>query len=200
MRQKFNDLRFVRSASSPLTDKLYYDLSTWSGVPVLEAFGMTEAGSHCFTNPLTGPQRIGTVGLPDGVVAKIVNGILHIQGPGVFQTGWYDTGDYAEQDELGYYRILGRVNDRITIKGYKLDPVSIENQLYNQLPDIGEIVVFGNDSVMCIYTGNLDETLIRKTLIGIGSNCNPKFIQRVNEIPKNTAGKISRAMLRDLYK
>jgi acyl-coenzyme A synthetase/AMP-(fatty) acid ligase len=200
MRQRFEDLRFVRSASSTLPDKLYHDLSAWSNVPVIEAFGMTEAGSHCFTNPLAGPQRIGTVGLPDGIDAKIIDGVLYIQGPGVFQSGWYDTGDYAEQDELGYYRILGRVNDRITVKGFKLDPVSIENQLYNSLPDVGEVTVFGSNAIMCIYTGDLEEHQVRKELIKIGSQCNPRLLQRVDTIPKNTAGKVSRSMLEELYK
>jgi acyl-coenzyme A synthetase/AMP-(fatty) acid ligase len=199
MRQQFPDLRFVRSASSALPDQLFYNLQTWSGVPVVEAFGMTEAGSHCFTNPLQGEQRVGTVGLPDGVEAQIVDSVLHIQGAGVFQSGWYNTGDLAEQDAAGYYRILGRVQDRITVRGYKLDPVSIENQLYSLLPNIGEVVVFGKDIVMCIYTGDVDNSLVRQTLISIGAMCNPKFLQRVEAIPKNTAGKTSRAMLQGLY-
>lgn len=199
MRQNFKDLRFVRSASSALPDQLYYDLCAWSGAPVIEAFGMTEAASHCFTNPLSGPQRVGTVGLPDGIDADIIDGVLHIQGPAVFQQGWYNTGDLAEQDDMGYYRILGRVQDRITVKAYKLDPVSIENQLYNLLPDIGEVVVFGSDTVMCIYTGDIEEAVVRRTLIDIGTQCNPKFLLRVDAIPKNTAGKVSRSMLKDLY-
>lgn len=200
MRQQFPDLRFVRSASSALPDQLYYDLCKWARVPVIEAFGMTEAASHCFTNPLTSEQRIGTVGLPDGIEADIVDGVLHIQGPAVFQQGWYNTGDLAEQDERGYYRILGRVVDRITVKGYKLDPLSIENQLCNQLPDIGEVAVFGDNAVMCVYTGDVDESVVRQQLIKIGVQCNPRFLQRVNTIPKNTAGKVSRSMLQDIYK
>jgi len=200
MRQQFSDLRFVRSASSALPNQLYYDLQTWSRVPVIEAFGMTEAASHCFTNPLDGEQRIGTVGLPDGIEAEIRDGVLHIQGASVFQQGWYDTGDLAEQDTTRYYRILGRVQDRITVKAYKLDPASIENQLYNILPTIGEAVVFGDSSVMCIYTGDVDEQQVRTALTQIGAPCNPKFLQRVNTIPKNAAGKTSRSMLKDLYR
>ena len=46
-----SNLRFVRSASAPLPDKLYTALHDQFGIPVLEAFGMTEAMSHCFTNP-----------------------------------------------------------------------------------------------------------------------------------------------------
>jgi acyl-coenzyme A synthetase/AMP-(fatty) acid ligase len=101
---------------------------------------------------------------------------------------------------MGYYRILGRVNDRIAVRGYKLDPVSIENQLYNRLPNIGEVAVFGDNNVKCIYTGDLDESQVRNTLTQIGEQCNPKFLQRVDTIPKNSAGKMSRTMLTDLYK
>jgi acyl-coenzyme A synthetase/AMP-(fatty) acid ligase len=101
---------------------------------------------------------------------------------------------------MGYYRILGRVTDRITIKGYKLDPGSVENQLYNQLPNIGDVAVFGDNTVMCIYTGDIEEAVVRRTLIGIGTQCNPKFLLHVDAIPKNTAGKISRSMLKDLYR
>lgn len=198
-RQQFNDLRFVRSASSALPDALHDRLSAWTSAPVIEAFGMTEALSHCFTNPLNGPQRKGTVGLPDGVTAKIVDGVLHIQGRSMFQRDWYDTGDIAEQDDLGYYRILGRVVDRLNVKGYKLDPLSIENQLYN-LVDVTEVAVFGTDTVMCVYTGNVDEVEVRRALTSIDAHCNPKFLKRVDDIPKNAAGKVSRSYLKDYYK
>jgi acyl-coenzyme A synthetase/AMP-(fatty) acid ligase len=197
-RQTFKNLRFVRSASSSLPDALYYKLREWSGVPVIESFGMTEAASHCFTNPLYGEQRIGTVGLPSGIEAKIVNRELYIQGPSVFQPGWYNTGDYAEQDSAGYYCILGRVTDRLTIKGYKIDPVSIENQLYNMLA-VDEIVVFGDDKVMCVYRGNVEPDQVKQALIAVDPRCNPRFLQQVKEIPKNNAGKISRSLLKELY-
>jgi acyl-coenzyme A synthetase/AMP-(fatty) acid ligase len=199
-KQKFTNLRFVRSASASLPDQMYYDLKSWARVPVIEAFGMTEAGSHCFTNPLNGEQRVGTVGLPAGIEAKIVDGILYIQGPSVFQPGWYNTGDYADQDEHGYFRILGRVVDRLNIKGYKIDPASIENHLYNMLPRLKEVAVFGDTIVKCVYTGDIAPADIKKTLITIDPHCVPKILKQVIEIPRNSAGKISRSMLNELYK
>ena len=199
MRQTFTNLRFVRSASATLPDQLYYNLKEWSRVPVIEAFGMTEACSHCMTNPLEGEQRVGTVGLPDGIEAKIENGALHIKGPCVFQPGWYNTGDYAEQDTAGYYRILGRIQDRLNIKGYKIDPVSVENQLYNMLPELREIVVFGNDYVMCVYAGDIDTARVKQALLDVDPHCTPRVLQQVDTIPKNNAGKISRSMLLEMY-
>lgn len=200
MRQKFNNLRFVRSASSTLSNHLYHSLQQWSNAPIIEAFGMTESCSHCITNPLEGEQRIGTVGLPDGVEAKIVDNVLHLKGPCVFQPGWYNTGDYAEQDDKGYFRILGRVVDRLNIKGYKIDPVSVESQLYNYLPGIKEVVVFGDDKIMCIYTGDVDAKDVKSALIKIDPHCAPTFLHNLVSIPKNSAGKISRSMLKGMYK
>jgi len=199
MRQKFTDLRFVRSASSALPDQLYLDLKAWSGRPVIEAFGMTEACSHCFTNPLHGEQRVGTVGLPSGVEARIVNGLLEIKGPSVYTQDWYCTGDIAEQDQQGYYKILGRIRDRIDIRGYKIDPLSIENQLYNTVPGLDQVAVFGRGRVMCIYTGTATEQQVRNAMTSIDAHCAPKLVHKVDSIPVNAAGKVSRSMLVDMY-
>jgi len=199
-KQTFSDLRFVRSASSALPFKLYNDLVAWSGKPVIEAFGMTEACSHCFTNPLYGEQRIGTVGLPSGVEARIINGQLEIQGPSVYKPGWVSTGDIAEQDNRGYFKIVGRLQDRINVRGYKIDPLSIENQLSINVPNIGHVAVFGKDRVMCVYTGTASESQVRKAIIDIDYHCAPRLIQQIDSIPLNNAGKVSRSMLTELYK
>lgn len=200
MRQSFPDLRFVRSASSALPTQLYNDLKSWSQRPVIEAFGMTEACSHCFTNPLHGEQRIGTVGLPSGVEARIVKSQLEIQGPSVYKSGWFATGDIAEQDERGYYKIIGRLQDRINIRGYKIDPLSIENQLYINVPNIGHVAVFGKDRVMCVYTGSASESQVRQAIVDIDYHCSPRLVQQIKSIPLNNADKVSRSMLTELYK
>jgi acyl-coenzyme A synthetase/AMP-(fatty) acid ligase len=117
--QRYQGLRFIRSASAALPPELYRELAYKFRVPVVEAFGMTEALSHCFTNPLQGQQRAGTVGLPDGVEADVVDGQLYIRGATVYVPGWYDTGDLADQDDAGYFRILGRSRDQINVVCYK---------------------------------------------------------------------------------
>lgn len=192
----FNHLRFIRSCSAALPDQLYQKLQEKYQIPVIEAFGMTEALSHCFTNPLYGERRIGTIGLPDGVEADIVNGELHIRGVSVCTSDWYNTGDFADTDEQGYYRILGRVNDRINIKGYKIDPISIERQLQEKIPNIEDCVVFGEQKLNCLYTGNVDVKLVSNTLIEMHQACNPAFIQQVDTIPIPDNGKISRTWLK----
>jgi acyl-coenzyme A synthetase/AMP-(fatty) acid ligase len=198
-RHSFDNLRFIRSASAPLSNDLYTMLSDRFGVPVIEAFGMTEAMSHCFTNPLDGPQRMGTVGLPDGIEAKLDAGHLFIRGYNVAYSGWYDTGDLAEVDELGYYRILGRSRDQINVKGSKLNPVSLERQLLESVSGLEQVVIFGTDQVKCIYTGNCDRELIRTKLLSFGKHCKPTVLESVDVIPVTTGGKISRVLLNSLY-
>ena len=194
------NLRFFRSASASLPDQLFQDLKNKFTLPVIEAFGMTEALSHCFTNPLYGEQRMGTIGLPSGIRAEIKNGQLHIQGTSVVTSDWYNTGDLIEQDEKGYYRLLGRVNDRIIVKGYKIDPISIERQLQEKLPNIGECVIFGKERVNCIYTGSITLNEVADCLIGIHLCCRPVLVEQMEIIPLPSNGKLSRTWLKEQFK
>lgn len=196
---EFDSLRFIRGASSALPDQLYCSLRDRFKVPVVEAFGMTEALSHCFTNPLHGEQRMGTVGLPSGIEACINDGHLLIKGPSVHSSGWFDTGDLAEQDDAGYYRILGRYKDQINVKGVKLNPISLEKQLLEHVPGLIECVVFGANTVKCLYTGQCSDENIVSFLKTLGSYCVPKFIQQVDAIPLSPTGKVSRTLLNSLY-
>lgn len=195
----FRSLRFIRSASAPLSDELYDRLQDKFKVPVIEAFGMTEAMSHCFTNPLGGPQRRGTVGLPDGIDAKIDGGELYIKGKSVCRDGWYNTGDLAEQDDCGYYKILGRSRDQINVRGYKINPVSIERQLLQSIPGLISCAVFGNSELKCVYVGDCSEDVIRTFLMSLSPYCRPAVLTRVDAIPLSGVGKISRALLNSLY-
>lgn len=192
---EFENLRFVRTGSSALPDSMYHYLKRRFGVPVIEAYGMTEALSHCFTNPLHGEQRIGTIGLPDGIEADIQDQHLLIKGPTVFYSGWYDTGDLAEQDSAGYYKILGRSVDQINVKGYKINPASVETQLKQLCPNIGELVIFGHTACNVIYTGDADPGLVSQHLISIHPACRPRMIKQLPEIPTFGQSKISRKNL-----
>ena len=195
-RLDLKNLRFVRTASQSLPIHIYGMLKKRFRVPVVEAFGMTESCSHCFTNPLHSEQRVGTIGLPSGIEFRIDDQQhLWIRGPATYYPDWFDTGDLAEQDDRGYVRILGRSIDRINVKGYKIDPLSIENQLYNEFEDIKEVAVFGRDRLKCVYVGDVDLHKVSAFLVFLGTACRPKLLQRIDEIPKNTVGKISRSLL-----
>jgi acyl-coenzyme A synthetase/AMP-(fatty) acid ligase len=89
--------------------------------------------------------------------------------------------------------------DRINIRGYKLDPLSLENQLYEQLPELQECAIFGIDAVKCVYVGPYNELVIAHALSRLGKQCHPAMVKQLEKIPKNNSGKISRKLLDDLY-
>lgn len=196
LRGDLPDLRFIRSGSAPLHHQLYDMLQQRFRVPVVEYFGMTEAMSHVLTNPLHGPQRSGTVGMPTkGVQAKIQNDTLWIHSTRAYTTQWFDTGDLAQQDQHGYFKILGRQVDRINVHGYKLDPVSLEQQILRMLPTVSDIVCFGDTSVKCLYVGTSNPQQVCDAMTSMHASCRPTWIQQVDQIPHGPNGKISRVWL-----
>ena len=193
-------LRFIRSGSAPLKNDLYLALKEKFQVPVVEYFGMTETLGHAFTNPLNGEQRMGTVGLPAaGVEAIIQDGQLWLKSPRAHTPTWFNTGDLAKQDDYGYYCILGRSVDQINVRGYKINPSSIESQLREQIPNLGEFAIFGNSRLNCVYTGDVDSDTVKKVLAGIHTACKPDLLTRVDSIPKTDSGKLSRSWLVKKY-
>lgn len=194
------DLRFMGLGSAPITDVDYLKIKERIGVPVINRFGCTEYLGLSIANPLYGEQRLGTIGLPVGVDIRVdENKHLWLSGPRLYKEGWYDTGDLVEQDDDGYITILGRAVDQINIRGYKIDPLSIENQLLNHFPGITECAVFGLDRLNCVYVGNETEKEVTTFLSNISSYCKPKMVRSLAEIPKNNIGKVSRTGLTKLY-
>lgn len=196
----FDSLRFVRSASSAMSNKLFQDLQDRFQVPIIEAFGMTEAYSHCFTNPLHGEQRMGTVGLPSGIEAQIENQHLMIRGPAVWTNDWIDTGDLAKQDDHGYYRILCRSVDQLNIKGKKFNPVSLESQLLRHITTLEACAIFGNHELNCVYVGDCEPKEIQQFLFELDQHLKLTLLAQVNTIPSPDSGKISRSFLKQQFK
>jgi acyl-coenzyme A synthetase/AMP-(fatty) acid ligase len=199
-RMDLKNLRFLRTSSVAMPDRLYRELKDKFGIPIIEAFGITEALSHCFTNPLDGEHRLGTIGLPSGINARVTEqGHLEISGPAVFRAGWFDTGDLAELDERGYFRILGRSRDQISVRGIKIDPLSIENQMMNRFEQLVSVAVFGEDRLKCLYVGPVAVEDVRAWLSGLGAHFQPAVVESVDVIPVNNTGKVSRSMLNTIY-
>ena len=130
-----------------------------AGVPVYEAWGMTETSTGGTTN-LPGASKVGTVGraLP-GVELKLSDeGELLVKGPNVFKgyyrneeatretirDGWLHTGDIATIDDEGYVSITGRIKEIIiTAGGKNITPVNIEAQVKRH-PLVAQCVVIGD--------------------------------------------------------
>jgi oxalate---CoA ligase len=148
-------VRFIRSASAPLAPSALERFEQAFGIPVVETYGMTEAASMITANPLDGPRKAGSVGLPAGAEVRVVPvpgaaacsgpgavGRVQIRGRGVITEyaaggpagavdpeGWLDTGDLGHLDEDGYLFLAGRSDDVINRGGEKLYPREIEDFL-----------------------------------------------------------------------
>jgi len=161
-------LRFIRSSSASLPRPVLEDLRQRFGVPVVEAYGMTEATHQMTGNPLPpGITKPGSVGLPAGVEVAILDdanqvlahgarGEVSIRGATVvdgyennpeadakaFTAGWFRTGDEGMIDEDGYLFLTGRLKEQINRGGEKISPLEIDEVLLEH-PAVAEAVAFG---------------------------------------------------------
>lgn len=162
-------LRFIRSSSASLPPAVMTEIEHVFGVPVIEAYGMTEASHQMASNPLPPAQRKpGSVGLPAGPEIAIMDesspnilpvgtpGEIVIRGENVtlgylnnpeanqkgFTNGWFRTGDQGYMDEDGYLIITGRIKEIINRGGEKISPREVDEVLLSH-PAVTQAVTFG---------------------------------------------------------
>jgi len=161
-------LRFVRSSSASLPAPVLNALTELFGVPVIEAYGMTEAAHQMCANPLPpGTAKPRSVGLPAGVELAVVDsdgrpvqaagrrGEVAIRGETVtdgyennpsanaeaFTDGWLRTGDEGYLDGDGYLFITGRLKEQINRGGEKVSPLEVDEALLGH-PQVAQAVTF----------------------------------------------------------
>jgi acyl-CoA synthetase (AMP-forming)/AMP-acid ligase II len=149
-------LRFIRSSSSSLPPQVLAELEKTFGVPVVEAYAMTEASHQMTCNQLPpGMRKPGTVGCAAGPEVAIMDeseptlldtgatGEVVIRGDNVtagyennptaneecFVSGWFRTGDQGVMDEDGYLTITGRLKEIINRGGEKISPREVDDVL-----------------------------------------------------------------------
>jgi acyl-CoA synthetase (AMP-forming)/AMP-acid ligase II/thioesterase domain-containing protein len=160
-------LRFVRSIGAPLQPALLQRLERTLHAPVLEGYGMTEAGAITSNAPPPHPRKRGSVGRSTGSEIGIMGengqllppaceGEIVVRGPAVMQSyrnnpeanrsafrgGWFRTGDLGSLDTEGFLFVTGRIKEMINRGGNKILPAEIEDALMAH-PAVAEAVVFG---------------------------------------------------------
>ncbi|WP_408010344.1 class I adenylate-forming enzyme family protein [Pseudalkalibacillus sp. A8] len=127
----------------------------------------------------------------------------------VLNNGWLSTGDIGYQDEDGYFYIVDRKKDMIIRGGMNIYPKQIEEIIF-QLPDVLEAAVIG------VPDDLYGEEVVAYVVLKSGSNLTsaaiiehcqskmanyrcPKEVYKIEEIPKNSVGKVTKGVLRSLY-
>jgi long-chain acyl-CoA synthetase len=203
-----------------------------TGTPLLEAYGLTETSPAVCINPLNLTEFNGSIGLPvpstevsvqddDGkLLAQGEVGELCVRGPQVMKgywqkpeetarvissDGWLKTGDVAQMDEMGFFRIVDRLKDMILVSGFNVYPNEIESVIASH-DGVLEVGVIGepdeeSGEVVKAVIVRKDPTLDAAAII---AHCRenltgykvPKIVEFRDELPKTNVGKILRRELR----
>jgi oxalate---CoA ligase len=194
---KNHRLRFIRSSSSSLPVTVISQLESTFGVPVIEAYGMTEAAHQMASNALPPkPRKPGTVGPSAGPEIRIVDtsgktvptgatGEIVIRGPNVmkayennpkanleaFYGDWFRTGDQGVMDADGYVSITGRLKEIINRGGEKISPREVD-EIMMQHPAVHQWVTFGMPHDM------LGEEVAAAVVLKQGAEANDKELRQ----------------------
>ncbi|WP_171207036.1 malonyl-CoA synthase [Ruegeria sp. HKCCA0235A] len=176
--------------------------------------GMALPGTEVIvTNPETGEP------LPQGEV-----GMIEVRGPNVFKGYWqmpektaeelrenefFITGDLGRYSEDGYLSIVGRSKDLIITGGYNVYPKEIEDVL-NDIDGVLESAVFGipdrdfGEAIIATLVAEPGSQLQVEQIESIIRNKlsrfkHPRRYELVQELPRNTMGKVQKNALRERY-
>lgn len=151
-------------------------------------------------------------------------GTIEVRGPNVFQgywrmpektaeelrpDGWFITGDLGQMDPDGYVTIVGRGKDLIISGGFNIYPKEVEEAI-DQLPGVLESAVIGvphrdfGEAVVAVIAREAGADLKPEAIIAalagrLARFKQPKRVIVVDELPRNTMGKVQKAALRQEY-
>jgi long-chain acyl-CoA synthetase len=149
----FSSLKITLGGGMAVQEAVANKWKQVTGVPLIEAYGLTETSPAATINPLDLPAYNGTIGLPisstdlilrddaGNTVALGQPGEICIRGPQVMagywqrqdetdkvidRDGWFATGDVGVMDERGFVKIVDRKKDMILVSGFNVYPNEIE--------------------------------------------------------------------------
>jgi len=162
---------------------------------------------------------------PDGSPAAPGQpGEVYVQGPNVTPgywgrpeetekvlsaDGWFRSGDVGVADEEGFVRISDRINDMIISGGENVYPAEVESALYGH-PAVAECAVIGvpddrwgevGKALIVLRPGETPPAgdLVAYLYGRLARYKIPKYVEFVAELPRNAAGKLLKARIRERY-
>jgi long-chain acyl-CoA synthetase len=165
-----SSLKFCLSGGAALPIEVKQRFEAVTGCKVVEGYGLSESSPVVTCNPLEGPVKPGSIGMPlPGTVISLRDlgdptkevpvgekGEICISGPQVMLgyykrpqdtaeqmvDGFLRTGDVARMDEQGFFFIEDRIKDLIISSGFNVYPRRIEEAIYEH-PSVAEVTVIG---------------------------------------------------------
>ncbi|ASY66839.1 Acetoacetyl-CoA synthetase [leucine] (plasmid) [Sinorhizobium sojae CCBAU 05684] len=157
--------------------------------------------------------------LPDGET-----GMIEVKGPNVFQGYWrmpektqaefradgfFITGDLGKVDERGYVHIVGRGKDLVISGGYNIYPKEVESEI-DRMPGVVESAVIGvphpdfGEGLTAVVVRKSDAAIDERAVLDglkdrLARYKQPKRVIFVNDLPRNTMGKVQKNLLRETY-
>jgi oxalate---CoA ligase len=212
-------LRFLRSSSSPLPPPVLERLEAVFGIPVIEAYGMTEAAHQICSNRLPGSghdRQPGSVGAAAGPEVVVLGpdrrqlpggecGEVAIRGGNVSDASgeaWFLTGDEGLLDGQGKLTLTGRLKEMINRGGEKVIPRRVDEVLLGH-PAVEQALAFA------VPHPTLGEDLAAAVVLRAGAAANeqelrglafsqlaphevPSRIVLLETLPRGATGKLQR--------
>jgi long-chain acyl-CoA synthetase len=163
-------LKFCFSGGAPLPVEVKRSFEAASGCALVEGYGLSETSPVATANPLTGSNKVGSIGVPlpatrlslrslDDPTKEVMlgeSGEICIAGPQVMKGYWrrpketadsmvgefFRTGDVGYMDAEGFTFIVDRIKDIIICSGFNVYPRRIEEAIY-EFPAVQEVTVLG---------------------------------------------------------
>ena len=204
---------------APMPESL---LETWAarGTAIVQGYGLTEAAPNVLClPPEDAVRKLGYAGKPYPFVDVRLGdeSELQVQGPNVFSgywrneaatkeaftdDGWLRTGDVAERDDEGFYRIKGRLKDMYISGGENVYPAEVEHVLHEH-PRVADAAVIGVPDerwgecgvAFVVADGVTEEELLAWCAERLAKFKVPAEVRFVDEIPRNSLGKIQKQSL-----
>lgn len=188
-------LKRCNSGGAPLPVEVKAKFEQLSGCTILEGYGLTESSPIATSNPLSGVNKPGSIGMPvPGTVIEICDrddprkpmpigetGEICIRGPQVMAGYWnrpdetakaivdgkLRTGDVGYMDKDGYIFIVDRMKDLILVGGFNVFPRNVEEAIYLH-PATAEVTVIG---ISDEYLGQVPKAFVK---LKDGQSCDEK--------------------------
>ncbi len=229
-----SSIKACLSGSAPLPVEVQEAFERLTKGRLVEGYGLTEASPVTHANPLFGTRKVGSIGIPlPSTEARVVDlrrgrrtvpvgqiGELAVRGPQVMMgywkneeatrnvlsdDGWLLTGDVAQMDEDGYFRIIARKADMWypAKPGKPAFPRDVEEVIY-EIPQVKEVAVvaIAGQPVAFVIAGRerpASDSIIAYCKRRLPPDLVPRLVLFVEDFPRSFIGKVLRRELTKRY-